>query len=99
MEEIREKYLPGIETLWPGLKAATNGKLHKFSWETYLFNLGSYTAYKTGQWSAFGGVEKEPEGSIYFAGEHCSVIFQGYMNGGAYSGRVAAEQVVQQLKH
>lgn len=99
MEEIREKYLPGLETLWPGFKAATNGKLHKFSWETYLFNLGSYTAYKTGQWSAFGGVEKEPEGNIYFAGEHCSVIFQGYMNGGAYSGRVAAEEVVEKMKN
>ena len=96
--EIIDKYLPGLEQMWPGFKAATNGKMHKFSWENYPFNLGSYTAYKTGQWARFGGAEKESEGNILFAGEHCSVIFQGYMNGGAYSGRVAAEKLLFELK-
>ncbi|HPH21644.1 MAG TPA: FAD-dependent oxidoreductase [Haliscomenobacter sp.] len=96
--EILSKYMPGLDQLWPGFKAASNGKMHKFSWESYPFNLGSYTAYKPGQWSSFGGIEKEPEGNIFFAGEHCSVVFQGYMNGGAYSGRVAAESIIEKLK-
>lgn len=96
--ELISKYLPGLEQLWPGFKAATNGKMQKFSWEDYPFNLGSYTAYQPGHWASFGGAEKEPEGNILFAGEHCSVIFQGYMNGGAYSGRIAAEKIVSTLQ-
>lgn len=95
--EILNKYTPGLEAIWPGFQAATNGKMHQFSWENYPFNLGSYTAYKVGQWASFGGAEKEPEGNIHFAGEHCSVIFQGYMNGGAYSGRVAAESILKKI--
>ena len=95
--EIKEKYLPGLEAIWPGFEKAGSNILHKFSWQDYYFNLGSYTSYKVGQWSAFGGVEKEPEGNIFFAGEHCSIQFQGYMNGGAQTGRIAAEKVVEKI--
>lgn len=97
LPEILNKYTPGLDTIWPGFQAALNGKMHKFSWEDYHFNLGSYTAYKVGQWASFGGAEKETEGNIHFAGEHCSVVFQGYMNGGAYSGRMAAESVLNKI--
>lgn len=30
-------------------------------------------------------------GNLYFAGEHCSTDFQGFMNGGAETGRRAAQ--------
>ena len=33
-------------------------------------------------------------GNLFFAGEHCSREFQGYMNGGAVTGREAAEAVL-----
>jgi monoamine oxidase len=92
--EIKDKYLPGLEEIWPGFEKSHNDILHKFSWQDYYFNLGSYTSYQVGQWSAFGGIEKEPEGSVFFAGEHCSIQFQGYMNGGAQTGRQAAEKVL-----
>jgi len=95
--EIKEKYMPGLESIWPGFEKKSNNMIHKFSWQDYYFNLGSYTSYKVGQWSAFGGIEKEPEGNILFAGEHCSIQFQGYMNGGAQTGRIAAEQVLNQI--
>ena len=32
-------------------------------------------------------------GRIYFAGEHLSDAFPGYMNGGAQTGRMAAEAI------
>ena len=96
--ELRNSYLPGLEKVWPGFNDTfENQLLHKFSWQDYYFNLGSYTSYKVGQWSAFGGVEKEPEGNIFFAGEHCSIQFQGYMNGGAQTGRIAAEKVMEKI--
>jgi monoamine oxidase len=39
-----------------------------------------------------------PIGDVYFAGEHCSVDFQGYMNGAAETGRVAAETILEKVK-
>ena len=36
-------------------------------------------------------------GGLYFAGEHTSLDWQGYMNGGAESGRMAAEALIGQL--
>jgi monoamine oxidase len=87
-----------LEKVWPGFNDTfENQLLHKFSWQDYYFNMGSYTSYQVGQWTAFGGVEKEPEGNIFFAGEHCSILFQGYMNGGAQTGRIAAEKVVEKI--
>lgn len=38
-----------------------------------------------------------PIGDVYFAGEHCSVDFQGFMNGAAETGRVAAEQILEKI--
>ena len=35
-----------------------------------------------------------PADNVYFAGEHCSEMFQGFMNGGAETGRVAAENIL-----
>jgi monoamine oxidase len=94
-----EAYLvPDLEKIFPGFKGQLNGKMLNFSWQAYPYNLGSYTSYKVGQWSQFGGVEKEPEGNLYFAGEHCDIFFQGYMNGAARTGRLAAEAVVGKVK-
>ena len=38
-----------------------------------------------------------PVGNLFFAGEHCSYDFQGYMNGGAQSGADAAKAVMATL--
>ena len=47
---------------------------------------GSYSCYKPGQWTTIAGAEGLPVGNLFFAGEHCSYDFQGYMNGAAQSG-------------
>jgi len=53
--------------------------------------MGSYSCYLPGQ-ARFSGLEGERVGNLHFCGEHTSVDYQGYMNGGAESGeRVAAE--------
>ena len=59
---------------------------------------GSYSCYKVGQWSTIAGLEAEPIGNFFFAGEHCSEEFQGYMNGGAETGRSIAEAILQSIK-
>lgn len=92
--DLFDMYYASLEAAWPGLVEAANGRIHSFSWETYSFSRGSYAVYAPGQWTAFAGVEKEPEGNILFAGEHCSLRYQGYMNGAVLSGRRAAERIV-----
>ena len=39
-----------------------------------------------------------PVGNLFFAGEHCSYDFQGYMNGGAQSGADTAKAVMAQAE-
>ena len=59
---------------------------------------GSYSCYKPGQWSTIAGKEIEPVGHFFFAGEHCSENFQGFMNGAAETGRAAAASVIEKIK-
>lgn len=83
-----------LEAVFPGAKTARNGNIGAFHWPTYPLSLGSYACYLPGQWTGIAGEEAKPVGNLYFAGEHCSVDFQGYMNGGALTGREAGEAVL-----
>ena len=40
------------------------------------------------------GYEAVRQGNTHFAGEHCSINFQGYMEGGAQEGQRAATEVL-----
>ena len=40
----------------------------------------------------------EPIGNILFAGEHCSSDFQGFMNGGAQTGKEVAMALLKKIK-
>jgi monoamine oxidase len=54
--------------------------------------LCSYSYYRVGQYTDFGGYEKRAQGNVHFAGEHTSTDFQGFMEGAASEGwRAAAE--------
>lgn len=63
------------------------------NWIEYPYVKASYTCYKVGQWTTLAGLESQPVGNFFFAGEHCSVQFQGFMNGAAESGRLVAHSV------
>ena len=58
---------------------------------------GGYASYKVGQWTSISGEEITPQGNIFFCGEHCSEDFQGYMNGGAETGRKVAEEIIKKF--
>ena len=92
--QYAQTFLAQLDQVWPGGAARYQG-LANLSYPTGDPNLlGSYSAYKVGQITAFAGYQGVPQGSIFFAGEHCSVNFQGYMEGGAEEGRRAALQVL-----
>jgi monoamine oxidase len=66
-------------------------------WYGQLYSQGSYACYRPGQWTRFYGVERTRVANIFFAGEHCSLAFQGYMEGAVRTGEGAAKQILQSL--
>jgi monoamine oxidase len=88
------RLMPGIEAVFPGARGKSNGRVERFHWPSQPFTRGGYACYKPGQWTTFGGAEGEAVGNLFFAGEHCSVDFQGFMNGAAETGRVAADAIL-----
>jgi len=52
-----------------------------------------WSNYLIGQYTLFSGVEPLPEGNIYFAGEHTSMSFQGFMEGAVQSGESVAKNL------
>lgn len=89
----------GVELAFPGANAARNGKVARFHWPSYPWTQGSYACYKPGQWTTIAGAEIRPVDNLFFAGEHCSYDFQGYMNGAAETGRRAATAVMHAIQH
>ncbi|MBW4360838.1 flavin monoamine oxidase family protein [Flavobacterium taihuense] len=93
-----DKYVGQMEEVFPGSKKAYVNK-HVFAcWSSYPFVKASYTCPKPGQWNKAMLYTSEPVGNVYFAGEHCSVDYQGFMNGAAETGRLAAEQITSKIK-
>jgi monoamine oxidase len=96
-EEKATAFLDEFEMVFPGAKAAYNSKVVRFHWPTYPLTKGSYSAYKVGQYTTITGVESERFKNVHFAGEHTSLDAQGYMEGGALSGAIAADEVAADL--
>ncbi len=93
-----ENYLNKLNKIYPTIKDQFNGKKGIFNWSSSPHTKGSYACITVGQQTAFGGVESESINSILFAGEHCSKESQGYMNGGAETGRKAAEELIRRVR-
>ncbi|MCX7924939.1 MAG: FAD-dependent oxidoreductase [Fimbriimonadales bacterium] len=91
-------FLPGVERVFPGATAQYTGNAVRFHWPSYPFAKGSYACWKVGQYTSIAGAEFEPVGQLFFAGEHTSIDFQGYMNGAAETGRRAAQLIVRQAR-
>ena len=86
-----------LETLWPGIAAAHDGNVERFHWPSNPWVRGSYSAYQTGDYTTIAGAESERVGNLHFAGEHTTLDFQGFMNGGSESGELAAAEVMADL--
>lgn len=92
------QHLSVLDAAWPGTRAAFNGNVQRFHWPTHPYTLASYACYRVGQYSTIAGAEIKPVGNLFFAGEHCSAWYQGYMNGAAETGRLAAGSVQAALR-
>lgn len=89
-QDQESRLLPLLEPVWSGLVRLRTGKATRFHWPSHPHTLGCYAAYRVGQWTTLRGHEGGRTGNVYFAGEHCSLEAQGYMEGGAQTGKRAA---------
>jgi monoamine oxidase len=93
-----QQLLTQMEPIFPGITKQWNGKAMLSTPFTDPNFLCSYSYWKPGQYTGFSGYEKARQGNIHFAGEHCSINFQGFMEGGAAEGIRAANEILADLK-
>jgi monoamine oxidase len=87
-----------LETVFPGVAASRTGmKEVRFHWPSHPWTRGSYASYLVGQWTTICGAEAEAVGPLRFAGEHCSLAAQGFMEGGCETGEAAAEAILEDM--
>ena len=87
-----------------GMGAATGTIVRRTNWHLDPFSMGAYVNFRPGQltkfadliWTETDGIASTPMGAgpVHFAGEHLSDAYPGYMNGGAQTGRLAAQSVI-----
>jgi monoamine oxidase len=86
-----EPVFPGVSALWNGRAAGSMAHLNPH------FG-GSYSYYRPGQYAAFGGYEPVRQGNVFFAGEHTTQDYQGYMEGAAFTGTQVGAELAKVLK-
>jgi monoamine oxidase len=88
--------LAQLAPVYPGL--GWNGKATQSLPHKSPFFNNSYSYWKVGQYTRFSGYEGVPLGGVYFCGEHTSTDFQGFMEGGAETGKQTAKDLAKLLK-
>lgn len=91
------RFIEDLEPIFPGITQVEHGTPIRTVWATEPYALGSYSCYLPGQWSTFGGAEGERVGNIWFAGEHCSIASQGYINGACETAEQVAKEILIEL--
>jgi monoamine oxidase len=88
--------LAQLAPVYPGL--SWNGRATQSLPHKSPFFGNSYSYWRTGQYTTFAGYEAVPMGGVYFCGEHTSIDFQGFMEGGASTGKQTAKDLAKVLK-
>jgi len=93
-----DAFVRDVETIFPGAAAARAGMTEvRFHWPSHPWTRGSYASYLVGQWTTIAGAEAEAVGPLRFAGEHCSLAAQGFMEGGCETGEAAAQALLDEM--
>ncbi len=89
-----QRFLQQVEPVFPGLSALWNGLSTQGLPHLDPNMKCSYSYFKVGQYETIAGYERVRQGNVFFAGEHCSFDFQGFMEGGASEGQRAAAEML-----
>lgn len=83
------------DRIFPGLAHERDGAGEvRFHWPSFPWTKGSYAAFRPGDWTGLRGAIGESVGQLHFAGEHCALAAQGFMEGGCETGEAAARAVL-----
>jgi monoamine oxidase len=96
-EHQAQALLKELDPIFPGIREVDRNPALRAVWAKDPYARGSYSCYLPGQWTKFGGAEIERVGNLWFAGEHCSVGSQGYMNGACESAEQAAQEILLEM--
>ncbi|WP_329582831.1 FAD-dependent oxidoreductase [Kitasatospora sp. NBC_01250] len=91
------RMLDQIDQAYPGTRAQWNGKAQLSAWHRNPYSYGAYSYYPVNYWHRYLGYEATAQGNIHLSGEHTSVNFPGFMDGGAEQGERAAKEVLAAL--
>jgi monoamine oxidase len=96
------RFIGALERFVPGLSAQAAGRNLRTDWTNDPLTGGAYTSLRPGQTTELGDQfwtagREVRAGRVYFAGEHLSEEYYGYMNGAAETGRLAAAAIVKRL--
>ncbi|HYC60019.1 MAG TPA: FAD-dependent oxidoreductase [Thermoanaerobaculia bacterium] len=93
LQDRAREFVAQADKVFPGANDAYTGKAVRQVWPTYEFSQGSYTCFRPGQYQRYFRALVEPQGRLFFAGEH-TVDESGFMNAAVESGERAATQVL-----
>ncbi|MGE5658899.1 MAG: flavin monoamine oxidase family protein [Actinomycetota bacterium] len=96
-ENQAKRFVTQFNKVFPGAANLRTGSAVRAYWPGERYTKGSYSCYLLRQWTTIRGVEAERVGNLFFAGEHTSVGYQGYMEGGAETGERAAIEILEDL--
>ncbi|MFL6559612.1 MAG: flavin monoamine oxidase family protein, partial [Bacillus sp. (in: firmicutes)] len=97
LEAITREFLDKLEPVLPGSRGEWNGLASVDHWLSNQWTKGAYSYWKVGQYTKFAGICGEREGNIFFAGEHTSIKYPGYLNGAVETGERAAREVIHDI--
>ncbi len=85
-----------VDRFYAGARSQFDGKSSLMNWSKSPFHHGSYSCPGPGNFTDFFGAIGEPEldGRVLFAGEHCSLESQAFMNGAVETGEAAAAMAI-----
>jgi monoamine oxidase len=97
LDTYAKQTLSLLEAFFPGITPYYNGIVTLSTPWRNPDLLGSYSCWKVGQYTSVAGLERLRQGNCHFAGEMCSINFQGFMEGGAEEGARAAQEIQSDL--
>ncbi|MEB3283374.1 MAG: NAD(P)/FAD-dependent oxidoreductase [Lyngbya sp.] len=98
VEDQAQLFRTQFEAVFPGINAvAISNQAERAFWTGSPFSLGSYLCYRPGEFTRFYGVEGERVGNLFFAGEHTSLEYQGFMEGACESGELVASDILEDV--
>lgn len=86
--------LTQLDQLFPGTSAVFTGRAYEDHWSEDPWAHGAYSTPRVGQAITYPRIAAAPQGSILFAGEHTSIINEGFLDGAVETGERAAHEII-----